>query len=156
MAHAPQDFVGTMDARVDLRAADDQMLDSQFVRLEWVPKQDEPRVASLPEAPPPPAEVVVHKLAADEIAGLLKRGQDFLRTGDIASARLLLRRAANGGSAEAALALGGTFDAAVLARLGVVGFARDADQARVWYGKAAEQGSAEAEKRLQSLGSAAK
>ena len=50
MAYAPQDFVGAMDARVDLRAADDQMLDSQFVRLEWVAKQGGPRLAALPSA----------------------------------------------------------------------------------------------------------
>ena len=154
MAYAPQDFVGAMDARVDLRAANDQMLDSQIVRLEWVAKQPEARMVAIPPAMPSPGEAAPQPLAADEIAGLVKRGQDLLRTGDIASARLLLRRAANAGSASAALAMGGTFDGAVLAQLGVVGFAANADQARFWYRKAAEFGSAEADKRLQSLASA--
>jgi hypothetical protein len=152
MAYAPPDFVGAMEARVDLRDQD-RLVDSQMVRLEWLPKQPEARMAAVP----PQADVApVQPLAPDEIAGLLKRGGELLRTGDIASARLLLRRAANAGSASAALAMGGTFDGAELARLGVVGFARDANQARFWYGKAAELGSPEAEQRLEALGTAGK
>ncbi len=152
MAYAPPDFVGAMDARVDLRDQD-RLVDSQMVRLEWLPKQPEARVAAVPQAGRPPADAApVQPLAPDEIAGLLKRGEELLRTGDIASARLLLRRAANAGSAPAALAMGGTFDGAVLTQLGVLGFARDANQARFWYRKAAEQGSSEAEQRLEVLG----
>jgi hypothetical protein len=149
MAYAPTDFVGTMDARVDLRAHD-RVLDSQVLRLEWLPKQPEAQMAAVPPAEAAPPQ----PLAPDEIAGLLKRGEELLRTGDIASARLLLRRAANAGNADAALALGGTYDGAVLAKLGVLGFARDADQARFWYLKAAELGSQLAEQRLETLGSA--
>ena len=151
MAYAPPDFVGAMEARVDLRAHE-RVLDSQVLRLEWVPKQPEAQTAALP-----PADAAAPQpLAPDEIAGLLKRGEEFLRTGDIASARLLLRRAANAGNADAALALGGTYDGAVLAKLGVLGFARNADQARLWYQKAAELGSQIAEQRLETLGRAGK
>ena len=46
---------------------------------------------------------------------LLKRGKEFLADGDLVYARLLLRRAAEGGSAEAALVLGTTFDPLVIA-----------------------------------------
>jgi hypothetical protein len=162
MAYAPPDFVGAMDARVDLRA-DGRVLDSQMVRLEWVPKQPEAQkqpvanTATVPENTPPPADAPpMHSLAADEVASLLKRGEGFMRTGDIASARLLLRRAADAGSADAALAMGATFDDAVLAKLGVLGFARNPDRARFWYRKAAELGSQEAEQRLQMMGSAGK
>jgi hypothetical protein len=35
--YAPKDFVGTMVAAIDLRSASDWLLDSQTVRLEWVP-----------------------------------------------------------------------------------------------------------------------
>jgi hypothetical protein len=149
MAYAPPDFVGAMEARVDLRAYE-RVLDSQVLRLEWVPKQPEAQTAAVSPAEAAPPQ----PLAPDEIAGLLKRGEEFLRTGDIASARLLLRRAANAGNADAALALGGTYDGAVLAKLGVLGFARNADQARLWYQKAAELGSQIAEQRLQTLGRA--
>ena len=46
---------------------------------------------------------------------LLKRGKEFPGDGDLVNARLLLRRAAEGGSAEAALVFGTTFDPLVIA-----------------------------------------
>src|SRR5580704_3386077 len=66
-----------------------------------------PSNAAAAAAAPPPASL---SLASDEIAMLLRRGKDAFSTGDLAAARLLLRRAAEAGSAEAALALGATFD----------------------------------------------
>jgi hypothetical protein len=80
-------------------------------------------------------------LDADEIAALLQRGKDFAAHGDLISARLLLRRAAEAGSGEAALALGETFDPLVFQRLGVIGIKPDAATARKWYHRAAELGS---------------
>jgi len=91
------------------------------------------------------------KLADDEIATLIKRGQDLLQSGDLVSARLLLRRAAEAGSASAALALGATFDPLVIRRLGVIGLEPDAERARQWYRKAAELGSADASQQLAKL-----
>ena len=62
-------------------------------------------------------------LDPEEIATLVKRGQDFIANGDLASARLVLRRAAEGGDAQAALLLGSTFDPATFERLKVLGSA---------------------------------
>jgi hypothetical protein len=90
-------------------------------------------------------------LASDEIAMLLKRGKDAFSTGDLAAARLLLRRAAEAGSAEAALALGATFDPLVIRRLGAIGAAPDAAQARQWYQKAVALGSPTASQPLAQL-----
>jgi len=87
-------------------------------------------------------------LDADEIAALVKRGKDFVTNGDLVSARLLLRRAAEAGSAEAALALGETFDPLVFRRLHVIGIEPDAASAQKWYQRAAELGSAAASERL--------
>jgi hypothetical protein len=98
------------------------------------------------EAPP-----VSLSLASDEIAMLLKRGKDAFSTGDLAAARLLLRRAAEAGSAEAALALGATFDPLVIRRLGAIGAAPDAAQARQWYQKAVVLGSTTASQPLAQL-----
>src|SRR2546425_11100140 len=50
-----------------------------------------------------------------------RRGEEFSKNGDIAAARLFLRRAANAGNGQAALALGATFDPLVLSEQGVVG-----------------------------------
>jgi len=87
----------------------------------------------------------------DELEMLLKRGKEFLADGDLASARLLLRRAAEGGSAEAALVLGTTFDPLVIQRLGVLGAHPDIGEARHWYQRAAELGSNTASQRLARL-----
>ncbi len=86
-----------------------------------------------------------------EIAATVKRGKDLFMTGDIVSARLLLRRAAAAGSAEAALALGATFDPLVIRRIGAVGMPPDIAQARQWYKRAADLGSAAATGQLAKL-----
>ena len=93
-------------------------------------------------------------LSNDEIVTLISRGEDLLTNGDVSSARLLLRRATEAGSAKAALALGATFDPIVLQRLGVIGVRPDAGRARKWYQKAAELGSDIASQRLARLGEA--
>jgi hypothetical protein len=110
-----------------------------------------PLTTALPSndaAVPPPVSL---SLASDEIAMLLKRGKDAFSTGDLAAARLLLRRAAEAGSAEAALALGATFDPLVIRRLGAIGAAPDAAQARQWYQKAVALGSTTASQPLSQL-----
>ena len=104
-----------------------------------------------PSSDAPVAPPVSLSLASDEIAMLLKRGKDAFSTGDLAAARLLLRRAAEGGSAEAALALGATFDPLVIRRLGAIGAAPDAAQARQWYQKAVALGSTTASQPLSQL-----
>jgi hypothetical protein len=157
-AYAPKDFVGVMDAAVDLRSPRDRLMDSQIVRLEWVQKKENearltPRLDATRLEPtrPEPAKPVVQPLDPEEIATLVRRAEDFLKIGDIAAARLALRRAANSGHAPAALALGMTFDPFFLAELGVLGFAAEPAQARSWYERAAELGSSEAPRRLERL-----
>jgi len=81
---------------------------------------------------------------------LLKRGQEFIASGDLAAARLVLQRAAEAGDVRAALALAGTFDPNLLAKLGKQQLA-DAALARVWYERAKQFGSAEAPQRLEQL-----
>jgi TPR repeat protein len=93
----------------------------------------------------------VRAIDRDELAGLVKRGQALLGGGDIASARLLLRRAAEAGDGNAALILATTYDRTELAKLKVIGVAPDHAQAKAWYTKAVEHGSAEAVRRLQQL-----
>ncbi len=92
------------------------------------------------------------RLDRDEIETLVKRAQDFVANGDMAAARLLLRRAAESGSAEAALALGTTYDPVVLQRLGAIGTTADPAPARRWYQRAAELGSTAASQQLAGLG----
>jgi hypothetical protein len=92
-----------------------------------------------------------HHLNSDEIANLLERGQGFLQSGDIAAARLFLRRAADSGHAQAAMALAATYDPIALKEFGVLGITPNVETARFWYEKASQLGSAEAIRRLQRL-----
>ena len=110
------------------------------------------------EAPPPPSPPAPKtlQLAADEIATLVKRGKDALGSGDLAAARLLLRRAAEAGNADAAMALGATFDPLVIRRMGAIGAEPDAARARQWYQKAVDLGSTAAAQPLANLEAAAK
>jgi len=93
-------------------------------------------------------------LDRDEIDMLVRRGQELLANGDISSARLLLRRAAAAGNADAALALGETFDPQVIQRLGAVGAEPDAALARQWYQRASDLGSDAAAQQLAKLAQA--
>lgn len=125
-----------------------------------IPEAAPSPASALPEpaaaaAPPQPAAQPV-TLAPDEIATLIKRGKDLLMSGDISAARLLLRRAAEAGDAEGALAFGSTFDPAVIARLGAIGVNADAARAREWYEKAAALGSNTASQQIAHLAEAGK
>jgi hypothetical protein len=116
--------------------------------------------AAAPVAAPPPAPVpelmipgAIHHLDPNEIAATLRRGDDLIASGDLAAARLVLRRAANAGDAQAAMTLAGTYDPVILEKLGVHGFVPDVAMARAWYEKAKNFGSAEAPQRLELLAS---
>ena len=110
-------------------------------------------VAAAPVAEPPAPEPSIHRLDPDAIASLLKRAETLIASGDIAAARLVLRRAADAGDAHAAMTLAETYDPAFLEKLGVHGFVPDLAMARSWYEKAGAFGSAEAPRRLETLAS---
>jgi len=102
----------------------------------------------VPEAaPPPPA---ARRIAPDELAALLKRAKGLLAVGDITSARLLLERAADAQEAEAAFMLAGTYDPQVIGTQDMRSITPDPAAARLWYQKAAQLGSVDAKRRLQS------
>jgi TPR repeat protein len=111
-----------------------------------------PQAAPAPEAaiPAAPAEVI-HHLDASEVASLLKRADALIASGDVAAARLVLRRAAEAGDARAAMMLAGTYDPTVLEKLGVRGVVPDLGLARSWYEKAKRFGASEAPSQLDRL-----
>jgi TPR repeat protein len=106
-----------------------------------------PPAAALPESAAP-ADPILHHLDASEIASLLKRADALIGSGDLAAARLVLRRAAEAGDARAAMMLGGTYDPTVLEKLGVRGVVPDSAVARGWYEKAKRLGATEATPQL--------
>jgi hypothetical protein len=113
--------------------------------IQLIPDRDQ-IVAADPSAP-----TFQHQLDDEEITALLKRGKDLIASGDLAAARVVLRKAADANNAEAALALAATYDPFVLRELKVYGFRPDAGTARLWYEKAIELGSPAAPRRLEML-----
>jgi hypothetical protein len=117
--------------------------------------QPAPPVASVPapqQQPAPAAQSSTPSLDSAEIAAMLKRGQYFMDSGDISSAQLLFRRAAEAGSAQGAFALASTYDSHYLAAHQVVGFAGNDAKARIWYQRASDLGSPDAKGMLAQLG----
>jgi hypothetical protein len=104
-----------------------------------------------PAAPPVPAAPQVRRMDPDELANLMQRAQGFLATGDLPSARLLLERAADGADANAALMLARTYDPDVLGAQDIRNIVPEPAKARAWYQKAAQLGSADAQRRLAQL-----
>src|ERR1700730_13790544 len=109
--------------------------------------------ATPPAVTAPPPAPAVSPLNSDQIAALVKVGEDLLHSGDLAAARTVLKRAALAGNPRAALELGMTFDQAFLTKWGVVGFGPDLAQAREWYERAIKLGSTEASRHLERLAS---
>lgn len=112
--------------------------------------QSQPEIRQ-PPAPPPPPAPTARRLDPDELAGLLKRAQGMLDVGDLAGARLLLERAADAHEAKAAFILAQTYDPAVLGTADARSIAPNPEAARLWYQKAAQFGSQEAQQRLAQM-----
>jgi hypothetical protein len=113
-----------------------------------------PMVAA-PTAPPPrggaPPLPVVRNLDPREIASFLSRAQELITAGDLQSARLLLRRAAEAQNARAAFALAQTYDPAVLKQYGASAPPAEVATARSWYERARDWGSPDAQRQLDAL-----
>ena len=91
----------------------------------------------VPAAPPPvesrrdPAGPVL-RLSPEEVEAHLARGEDKLKAGEVAAARLYFERVALSGDARGALGMARTYDPAVLATLPLIGPQGDAAAARLW------------------------
>jgi len=109
---------------------------STFDDLDFVPK---PRKGPVVFTPAQEAE-------------MLKKGDGYMRLGDVASARLLFEDLAAHGSAKGALAMGKSYDPNVLKQIFVAGILDPTiEKARLWYQRAQDLGDADAEKRLTAL-----
>lgn len=100
---------------------------------------------------PPPQQQVSRRMDPDELSGIIRRAKSLLASGDIPPARLLLERAADAQEPAAALMLAQTYDAQVLGTRDVRNINADPNAARDWYRRAAQLGSAEAQRRLSQL-----
>jgi TPR repeat protein len=73
------------------------------------------------------------RLDAAEVAGLVKRGDNFLAAGDITSARLFYERAIEAGDGLAAVRMGITFDPVFLEQVGIRPTVGNQREALAWY-----------------------
>jgi hypothetical protein len=105
----------------------------------------------IPAASAPIATPAARNLDPAERATLLNRAKGLLAAGDIPSARLLLERAADAQEPGAALMLARTYDPDVLGPQDARNIIPDPARARAWYQKAAELGSADAQRRLSQM-----
>jgi len=88
-----------------------------------------------------------------EARRLLASGLVALASGDIATARAFLERAAAAGEPRALVALGDSYDPSTLSRLKAIGPKGDAAKARDYYAKAVAAGVDAARERIAELGS---
>jgi TPR repeat protein len=90
---------------------------------------------------------VPRQIAPSDLA-YLERARALVRANDIAAARLIFTRLANGGVAEAAFELGRTYDPDFLEIIPLAGLKPDLEMAKQWYRRAAALGNADAKSRL--------
>jgi TPR repeat protein len=101
------------------------------------------KVNSPPERVRGTAEQTEERAAALKEAGvarLLSKAEELIRRGDVSGARLLLERALETGSHEAAFYLAQTFDPRFLHSWNVQGISPDPEKARALYNRAHEAG----------------
>lgn len=101
--------------------------------------------------PAPAAPPAARRMDSEELANLMTRAKALLASGDISPARLLLERAAQAQEASAALMLAQTYDPTVLGTQDIRNITPDPALARSWYQRAAQLGSADAQRRLSQL-----
>ena len=113
--------------------------------------QQPPAAAAVAVAAPVSIAPPARRMDSDELTALMTRAKAFLASGDIPPARLLLERAAEAQEASAALMLAQTYDPTVLGTQDIRNITPDPALARSWYQRAAQLGSADAQRRLSQL-----
>ena len=150
LATARRDF--DMMAALLSKAGDEGAQLRKVAEAKTAELKQEPDHTALRSSSPAAGEPVVappaRKLDPDELATLINRAKILVAAGDISPARLLLERAAEAQEPTAALMLAQTYDPDVLRTENARNILPDPAMARIWYQKAAQLGSADAQHRL--------
>ena len=108
-----------------------------------------------PGGPPKPPESIGSMKAAQPLRAAsraqMNRAKELLQNNDIAAARLIFKRLAETGLAEAAFNLAQTYDPDFLKTIPTAGLERDPALARQWYERAVAMGDAAAASRISEL-----
>lgn len=160
--HPPQHFSGIMNLTMELRFADGRVLEKRSLDLNWTSPAVSERPAAFSSddaALPATGASAAYQPNRREIENFVARSEQFMRAGDVVTARLFLQHAVDAQDPRAALALGASYDPDVLDKLGIEGrvtnlaqmHLADITMARLWYEKAEAWGSVEASRRLELL-----
>lgn len=87
----------------------------------------------------------------EKARGLFEKGEARLGNGDVIGARMFFKKAADAGDAQAANAMGATYDPDLFNTLQVRGMRPDVELARQWYMRAMDLGSKDSIERLERL-----
>jgi hypothetical protein len=133
----PSTASGQRSLSVDLVAADGSMIASAGTRLDI--------------APDPKAALISRPADTARIDELIAHGRKMVDVGYFPGARAYFQRAAEAGSADAALSVGKTYDPAFIEEIGAQGIKPDTRQARIWYERAKALGNKDADAQLNQL-----
>lgn len=162
---APVNFEGTLVLTIELVRDESDEPQRWQIQITLVPKQSgttplPPAITALapasPAAPQPkPTESIGSMKAAQPLRAAARaqmdRGRQLLQENDVAAARLIFKRLAESGVAEAAFAMAQTYDPEFLKTIPTAGLQPDLVQARKWYERAAAMGNASAALRFGEL-----
>jgi Bacterial SH3 domain len=133
----PPGASGQRSLSIDVLAADGSMIASAGTRLEI--------------APDPKAALISRPDDTARIDELMAHGRKMVEVGYFPGARAYFQRAAEAGSADAALSVGASYDPSFIAEIGAQGIKPDIAQARIWYERAKALGSKDADEKLKEL-----
>jgi Bacterial SH3 domain len=133
----PATASGQRSLSVDVVAADGSMMASAGTRLDI--------------APNPKAVLVSRPDDTARIDELMAHGRKMVDVGYFPGARAYFQRAAEAGSADAALSVGKTYDPSFIEEIGAQGIKPDVKQARIWYERAKALGNKDADVQLLAL-----
>jgi TPR repeat protein len=102
-------------------------------------------------APDPKAALVLRPDDTARIDELIAHGRKMVDVGYFPGARAYFQRAAEAGSADAALSVGKSYDPAFIEEIGAQGIKPDVRQARIWYERAKALGNKDADEQLKEL-----
>jgi hypothetical protein len=139
-----QGTAGSFSLEFSLIGSNNRALAKQTVALDLKPAE---------VALPGTGAATAPKLPPEEVAALLARGEDLLRQGGIAAARIIFENLAQRGYAPAAFALGRSYDPTFVPDSRISAPAADLDKALKWYQRAEELGNTEAREQIAKLSS---
>ncbi len=131
----PRGFVGPMKLIVALLNPDKSLVDRRALRLQWLPQT--------------PGALTMPPMA--EVNRQLEEGKRLRAAGNLPLARGVFLRLAQAGDSRAAFLLAETYDPISLAKRQLLPPDSDPELARIWYRKASDWGSQEANGRLERL-----